>query len=556
MAISRRDFLKGAAVGAAGVASLGMGSAMAAQETGAYMSLEDLDRKWSFEIPPEPIADSEIKSVKEAEIIVVGAGTAGLCTALSAAEAGVKIILFAMSEGPVARGGSNFAFDSKYRRELGLAPTTAEPFLRNEIKANYFDIDVDKWYKWYNHSEETMNWLIDIMAETEYELYCEQGNRGMNEDDPAYCPPGTHAWISADMRRVGDGQPFVVETLAAKCESIGVEINYKVTAEQLVKDGDRVVAVVAKDAEGNYIKYVGSKAIVLATGDFSTDREMMKKYAPQAYDYITNFDSELDPNNGKVYGGLYKGQGQKMGLWAGAAWQKAYPNAAMMGCFGGASNMPYNVPSGFLCNARGKRFFNEVLTAGFMSKLIAHQPGHMYFQIWDTDYAVTGQPWYQGKTYYGQEVPSPEEMIATWDANAENGQMFKADTLEELCEVMGLPVEATLSEIDRYNGFCETGLDTDFYKQAELLIPIKTGPFYGTKTTNAVFLTVMGGLRTDINCRVCDANDDPIPGLYNVGTMVGDCYAGCYNFQIAGHNYGMNCICFGYLTGKYIAENE
>lgn len=554
MAITRREFLKGAAVGAAGVATLGMGGVMAAE--GDLMTLELCERKWSFEVPPAPISESEITSVKEAEVIVVGAGTAGLCTALSAAEAGAKVILFSMSAGPVARGGSNFAFDSKYRRELGLAPTTAEPFLREEIKANYFDIDIDKWYKWYNHSEETMNWLIDIMAESEYELYCEQGNRGMSEDDPAYCPSGTHAWISADMRRVGDGQPFVVQTLAAKCASLGMEIDYEVTAEQLVKDGDRVVAVIAKDAGGSYVKYVGTKAVVLATGDFSTDREMVKKYAPQAYGCVTNFESELDPNVGKVYGGLYKGQGQKMGLWAGAAWQKTYPNAAMMGCFGGASNMPYNVPSGFLCNARGKRFVNEVLTAGFMSKLITHQPGHVYYQIWDAGYAVNGAPWYQGKTYYGQEVPSPEDVLSSWDDSVEIGAFFKADTLEELVSLMGLPAEETLAEINKYNGFCESGQDTDFYKNAKLLIPIQSGPFYGMKMDSVRILSVMGGLRTDINCRVCDASDEPIPGLYNVGTMVGDCYAGCYNFQIAGHNYGMNCVCFGYLAGKFIAENE
>lgn len=67
---------------------------------------------------------------------------------------------------------------------------------------------------------------------------------------------------------------------------------------------------------------------------------------------------------------------------------------------------------------------------------------------------------------------------------------------------------------------------------------------------------MLGGLRTDIDMRVCDANDEPIPGLYNIGSMAGDCYGGYYTFCIPGHNYGMNCVCYGYLTGRYIAENE
>lgn len=71
-----------------------------------------------------------------------------------------------------------------------------------------------------------------------------------------------------------------------------------------------------------------------------------------------------------------------------------------------------------------------------------------------------------------------------------------------------------------------------------------------------VFLTVLGGLNTDANMRVLDADDEPLPGLYNVGTMVGDMFATNYTFMTEGANYGANCIMFGYLTGKYIAENE
>ena len=66
----------------------------------------------------------------------------------------------------------------------------------------------------------------------------------------------------------------------------------------------------------------------------------------------------------------------------------------------------------------------------------------------------------------------------------------------------------------------------------------------------------MGGLRTNDNMQVCNEADDPIPGLYNVGTMVGDFYAGYYTFQVEGVNYGATCDTFGYLTGRYIAEHE
>ncbi len=70
----------------------------------------------------------------------------------------------------------------------------------------------------------------------------------------------------------------------------------------------------------------------------------------------------------------------------------------------------------------------------------------------------------------------------------------------------------------------------------------------------APFLTVLGGLRTNEYMQVCDENDQPIPGLFNVGSMVGDYYANMYTFQLAGNNLGANCLTFGYLTGKALAE--
>ena len=87
--------------------------------------------------------------------------------------------------------------------------------------------------------------------------------------------------------------------------------------------------------------------------------------------------------------------------------------------------------------------------------------------------------------------------------------------------------------------------------------PFGEGPYYGQSSGGMlIFLTVLGGLSTDAHFRVCDKEDKPIPGLFNVGTMVGDMFATNYTFMVEGANYGANCITFGYLTGKYIAENE
>ncbi|MBR2834227.1 MAG: FAD-dependent oxidoreductase [Coriobacteriales bacterium] len=566
--ITRSQFVKGAAVGTAAVAAGAIAAPALADE--AAITAETVSGKWAFEIAPDPIADDQISEVKEAEVIVVGAGTAGLCCAVSAAEAGAKVILFAMGSGPIGRGGSMFAFHSKFRESWGLEPVNPDPYLKAQMIQNQWNFDTDKWFKWAKYSEEAMNWLSDIMTEAgDCTPTLEQVQHGNCQDPNAleYTPIATHGWIREDIPSVGagDGQPFVVANLAIKAEELGVELIYNMTAKQLVRGGvpngteGRVDAVIAQDKEGNYVKFVGSKAIVLATGDFARDKDMMMKYCPGAWHYFTNYDKgdDFDPEAGKVYGGLYKGDGQKMGLWVGAAWQKTFPNATMGGgFFSGADTI------GMLLNSDGKRFAPEPQNFGQCFMLFPHVHKKWVFQIWDSDYAVNAAPWPKSKTAYGSELSTPEEKIAGWDATVERGftpemgGMVKADTIEEVIEKLGLPPE-TIDEVNKYNGFCDAGLDEDFHKNPLYLIPIKTPPFYGyAGIPRNIMHTVLGGLRTDINCKVCDANDEPIPGLYNVGSMIGDSYAGWYSFCIPGQNYGMNCVCYGYLTGKYIAENE
>jgi succinate dehydrogenase/fumarate reductase flavoprotein subunit len=151
---------------------------------------------------------------------------------------------------------------------------------------------------------------------------------------------------------------------------------------------------------------------------------------------------------------------------------------------------------------------------------------------------------------------SSAEVIARWDSLVERGQYKRANTLEALVDALGLPREKTLQTISRYNELCDKKADTDFYKRPDELIAIKTAPFYGAVSGEAGLLCVLGGLRTNACMQVCDESDNPIPGLYNIGTVVGDFYAGLYTFQMEGINYGATCITFGYPAGKYIAANE
>lgn len=79
---------------------------------------------------------------------------------------------------------------------------------------------------------------------------------------------------------------------------------------------------------------------------------------------------------------------------------------------------------------------------------------------------------------------------------------------------------------------------------------------YYAAVNTCIFMTIMGGLRTNVNMEVCNENDQTIPGLFNVGCMVGDMHANQYNFAIPGNSYGLNCPTFGYLFGHNLAEGK
>ncbi len=552
--LNRRSFLKTAALAGTAVAGAGALAACAPKQPGS--NEKEAEETPSFEVAPDPVDESKIKETIEAEVVVVGAGPSGIITALSAAEAGADVVLFAQSENVVARGGSNGAVNSKLMEEIGLLPMPPRFLLEQEAQAS-FNLDVDKWHKWFNRSEEAMNWLLDRTENSGLRICIEQGNAWNDETYPLYGPNNSHCWNNDEYPIVADGQPSLVLELRRQLEEMGVRMHFSTQAQQLVRGGKpngtsgRVDAVIAKASDGSYVKFVGSKAVVLATGDFSGNRAMMEKYCPEAVDWVQNWDMAQNPDVlDKVYGGLYTGAGHQMGLWVGAAWQKTFPNAAMVATFAAPNPNPWNAPSTLMVDDKGRRFCCEDMGCGHLPYVMKHVgPVNAIFDI---DYPAAHQPWHNWKNVYGEGDQSPEEVLAAWDKKVESKAMFKANSLDELASLMGVDAAALKKSVERYNELCEAKEDADFHKRPELLTPIKNAPFYGWRKETPLLLTVMGGLRTDIDMRVCDENDNPIEGLYNVGTMIGDAYANSYNFLIEGHNHGMNCITYGYLTGRLV----
>lgn len=587
MEMNRRDFLKGAgavgalgAMGAAGTlagcapssSGTGMGAgagASGSSDSSGLTAKAVADGRWSFEIPPEPIADDDIAETITAEVIVVGAGMSGMCCATSAAEGGVDVAVIDAGAIPISRGGSNQAIGTEYQREMGVdyTPKDALEHVKIEQLAGYYTMDKIKWSRWLQRSGESMDWMIDKMTGQGLKVNLEPPYA--DPDGTLAAPPSVHNfWNDENPIGVFQGAPLCVQAYAdIFTDEYGKTIYFKNKAVQLVRDDDntgRVSAVIAEREDGTYAKYVGTKAIVLATGDFSKDEDMMAKYSPWAYemfkDKLVFGEETVDYDVGMSYSGLMPGTGQKMGLWVGAAWQRVFPNpCAINGGVAGPTHAVIDNFWGLNLNVNGKRFQNENTNFAFGAMSLLHQPQSTGYGIWDSAYATTQEEWETLGCSYGNVTPTkpltPEQLVASWDANVENGSYFKADTIEELVDQLeGIDRENALASIERYNAYAEQGYDEEYQVNPSILFPIATPPFYGSKTTGSSFLCVMGGLRTNENLQICEEDDTPIEGLYCVGTMTGDFFAGTYNFGLPGQNLGACCCTLPYVLGRDLAE--
>jgi len=487
-----------------------------------------------------------------ADVVVVGEGLAGLSTALSAAEQGLKVLIVTASKEPVGRGGAVHASFSRLMKEQGYERQEVEKFYLEELASQSYQVDQRKWYRFYNHSEEAMNWIMDHLEGSGIKVVLEISNQD-DPESPTNQPVGTHGFMVPGSKLAGSGIKYALQVMEDHFKALGGEVFRQHIARRLVREEDgerRVTGVIAQSPDGSSVLFEAGTAVVLATGDFSANPDMMQRYCPAFAKYFTN--REVNYDAGMITKGLYRGEGHQMALEAGAAWQKTFPNAVMIQGSRIGSHMPNGSHRGLRLNVRGERFCNEDCNGAYTAITVLREPEQKAWGIWDHAYAGKLEFFAMGGTREAKPL-TKEQIYAVWDRFIKAGRIVKADTLEELFEQIGIPVEKGLAQVRRYNELCEKGVDEDFHKKAKYLQTIKDGPFYAGILHDFYFLTVLGGPRTNADMQICDEQDDPIPGLYGVGTIAGDMFADCYNYRIAGHNYGC-CLTFGYLTGRKLAE--
>ncbi|HEX3011420.1 MAG TPA: FAD-dependent oxidoreductase [Syntrophomonadaceae bacterium] len=554
--ISRRTFFKGAAIGAVGVAGVGLLGGCSPKQTNSTSTQNTSQNgKYSFEIAPDPIPDSEIKKTVTADVVVVGAGLAGLCASVSAAQSGAKTVVIEKRETFTARGMHNAAVGSRVQKKLGIEINKVQA-IRDIVKWSGHRVNESLHWLWINNSGAAMDWLMDM---TEAEGLGTTLWAGHYRGPDYFEYPVTHMFTGSpnnafkdtptamlDLPKGQDPNFYVAAVLEKNAKKYGASFNYKMPAAQLLREKNgRVTGVIAGSKKAGYTKFLANKGVILCAGDYGADKEMVSRYCPEGAMADANV---YTPPGGNT------GDGHKMGLWIGAAMQRCDLHAPMIHTqVGGPSYCFLQV------NKNGERYTNEDITPQAVCMAKMYQPDHIGWAVFDDKYldelAQTielggGMFWDSFRRKWG-EPWSKEDEKATIDHYEKAGLVVKANTIKELAQKMKVPADKLKATVERYNELAKGGQDLDYGKRSQFLFAIDKPPFYGSLMKSG-FLVSVGGLSINNKMQVLDTKGKVIPGLYAAGNNSGEFFALDYPTIFPGHSHG-RCITFGRIAGAQAA---
>lgn len=521
----------------------------------------------------------EIKPSKELDydVVVVGAGAAGVPAAGWAAELGAKTALLQKEATVVSQGNCGSAIIKSRSTEAGIAK-----WIHHTNGLCDWRADVKQLKMYAEHSEEAMIWFWNRAGFTKETEYGDGSKVDSNKDSAKLLNDGDKLcafistsgdftgtwrdrensyeygddhcyfwapWVGPKPLNVGNALKKIVDRMNE--ENPDFNVFYSTPAVKLVKENGKVTGVIGKNAEGEYIKFNASKAVILATGDYTNNSAMVKHWCPD----IDEFDK-------KQFGKT--GDGHILAMSAGAKMENT-GHTKMMHDFDSA--LMWEEPFLYL-NMKGERFTNEYTGFVYMGNILKYQPAYKgsmldeehkecgskgwYCTIYDSDY----MNWPNDEFVSGKVPPAVMEKFIPGAVENPQGvfknliDLHRADTLEELAKELDIPYDAMKASIDRYNELCDKGCDTDFGKPVKYMHKIEKAPFWGARKHIRVSAEVSGVIVNEYG-QALDKDGEIIPGLYCAGNLGGPFYGGNdYPFHQTGLSLG-RCYTSGMVTAKH-----
>ena len=496
-----------------------------------YNSQKD---KRKFVVPQHPIPAADTKETFDTDVVVVGAGTSGKAAALSAAQAGARVIQIDKHVTYRWGGGLIAAIDSRLQKKLGVKVDKDDVCLQL-MKWGANKPDQRLYRVWADQSASVLDWLMDMTdAEGIMTLPYQWPRKPGFQPEKEYYPDFSVGHMHSDGKFRGLYHKCALDVAQNRALKLGVNIRYQTPAVQLIRQQNgRVTGVIARDKTGNYVQFNARKAVILCTGDYGNNPWMMDKYCSIAAEVARENNIYMTRNEDllKAPEPINVGDGHQMAMLIGAVMEPA-PHAPMSHATVGPSGA-----NAFLrVNIDGERFENEDVPGQSSANSLVRQPGKMVWQVFDIK-------WERELPLMGVGLGTFSEANDMVRAQIEETTV-KADTIEKLAHKMEVPVATFKATIERYNKLARMGKDLDFGKRADRLTTVDKPPFFAGIIKQHI-LVVLGGLITNTKFQPIDADRKVIPGLYLAGNTVGNRFAVDYPTMCAGLSHG-----FAWTTGR------
>ncbi len=444
----------------------------------------------------EPI--TQFASEKTYDIVVVGAGTAGVPAVLTALEEGATVCCLQKESTPISQGNGSSGVILEDSTEIGVLRWIQGIRVRNNFRVN------NKLFRFFAyHSGETVCWLDKLAEEVGYPAVQHSTATSIQYGDGERVALAGHQFGFKP-----EGNHQLICKLAKLAEARGAEFFYKTPGVQLVKENGRITGVIGKAEDGSYIKFNANTAVILATVDYSNNDSMVERYCGD----IARFSRK---QHGKT------ADGHLMAIAAGA--HMVPPGHAKQAHDADAAGNGFAAIPLLALDANCNRFMNEQdISMPFwideLRKLYNQPDPGIFYRFFDGNY----------QEYY-PNAPAPEALQKYIPGAVDHPKdvfisrigLHCCDTLDELADELGLDREKMKAAIARYNKLCASGRDPEFGKDAEWLKPIDTPPYWGIRQWVRV-TCIDAGVEVDEHYQVVDENHKPIPGLFAVGTTGGD----------------------------------
>lgn len=466
-------------------------------------------------IKPEDLAAKEDEKGRDAEIttdtVVVGAGGAGLSAAIQMAEDGKNVTI--IEKAGITGGNSSYASagmnaaETKLQKEEGIDDTVAT-FIEDTMKGGHEKNKKELVEKLAGESAAAVDWLEEQGAPLK-QLKLAGGQSKMR----------THAPINDEGKSIPVGS-YLVSKLTAKAKELGIDIVYDAKVDKIIMEDGKAAGVEASYPDGEKLK-VNAKAVIVATGGFGANKELVEKYNPDLKGYVST--------NAKSIQGDAIGFLEEVGAnFIDMKEIQIHPTVVQKD--GSLISEGLRGEGAILVNQDGKRFVNELETRDFVSKEILSQKDPSAWLIVD------------------QSMMDQSSTIAKY---FEKGLLTKCDDYKALADLIGVD-EATIKEtIEGWKTIVKNNQDPDFGREGmdQTRSDLSVAPYYAVQISPGIHHT-MGGVEVNTNSEVLDKDGNPIPGLYAAGEVTG----GIHGANRLGGNAVTDIVVFGRNAAKNAEE--